>query len=148
MDAFINENGYKELGIGGDFTFNPITREDGYGVSAPLTLSQITKQADSTQYFSNEVPAPKKAEVQTPLVIEVDTKQVAPVSKPVASAPVKVVATVPMWAHVSLLSGVPAGLIIGAAKGRGFIGCVAWGIIGGVLGALPTYYYQKQSAKK
>lgn len=131
----LNEIGEKVLEISGDFEFNPVALEDGYGISPMLDMKQVEKQAKSTNYYSTVKPA----EVQSIKPDFMIHDKVAPVNKPVLQYTPKVI---PTWAKISVVAGLPLGLLYAGHKGYGFWGYVGVGLVAGLISAMPYNFYQ------
>lgn len=135
MKIEMNETGEQVLGIKGDFMFNPVALEDGYGISPMKTLKEVEKQAVKTDYYTRVASGVTTVKPQ----VLVDDK-VAPVAvKPVAQ--LEFIPKTPSWTKALYVAGFPAGLLYAAYKKSGFWGYVGYGIVGGIIFSVPYNYY-------
>ncbi len=131
----ISEVGEVALGIKGDFMFNPVTVEDGYGATPMKTLEEVKEQAAKSTYFSQTIPAKEVQEIEP-------SKQVNDKVAPVAV--MNYVAPTPDWAKMLYVAGLPAGLLFAAYKNYGFWVYVLSGVVGATIGAIPYNYYKNK----
>lgn len=137
-----------DLGIGGDFGYTADDVTDGYGTSAMLSLPQVENKVLDTPLPKIDV-APTAIPINPPLVGSVqkplDVLVVSPLlpkSKFASSLTGDGSADgVPTWAKMSYVGGIPLGLTIAAYRDSGLLGFIAWGILGGLAGALPYNHY-------
>lgn len=128
----------EKMGIGGDFQINPDAVEDVYskkGYDLPLSMPEVKHEVLG-------IPLPKTAPapVVKPIEIKfVQPKKVSPVAAPVVSSN-----PVPSWATALGVAGFPIGLVYGISKGSSFWGIVGFGIVGGIIGAVPYNYYKNK----
>lgn len=132
----------EELGIGGDFEINPDAVEDVYskkGYDLPLSMPEVRHEVLNIP-LPKTAPAPAPAPVMKPIEIKfAEPKKVSPVAAPVVKSN-----TVPSWATALGVAGFPIGLVYGISKGSGFWGIVGFGIVGGIVGAVPYNYYKNK----
>ena len=134
MMTEMNEIGEQVLGVKGDFMFNPVALEDGFGISPMKTLKEVEAQAVNTNYYTREVAGVTKVKPQ-----DIEDK-VAPVAvKPVAQ--LEFIPKTPNWTKALYVAGFPAGLLYAAYKKSGFWGYVGYGIVGGIVFSIPYNYY-------
>lgn len=127
----INDVGEDVLGVKGDFEYNLVASEDGYGVSPMKDLKSVQEQAAKENYYSRE----REVQVIKPILTE---DKVAP--KKVAQISTYIPTATPQWAKIMFVAGVPAGLMYAAHKDCGFLGYIGFGLIGGFIGSLPYNY--------
>ena len=133
-----------KLGIGGDFEINPEAVEDVYakkGYDLPMTMPEVRHEVLNIPLPKTE-PSPVSdimpVLAMKPIEIKLEEpKKVSSVAVPVVKSNV-----VPSWATALSVSGFPIGLLYGIAKGSGFWGVVGFGIVGGIVGAVPYSYYK------